>query len=182
MAEAVAGAIRGQRHLVVQAGTGTGKSLAYLVPALVLGTRAVVSTATKALQDQLAIRDLPHLATALDMPVRVRGLEGAVQLHLPAADRRGRQAVTSNSCSMTRMTPRGHLAIRGRSVGRFGGWSIGPVAQATGDRAELAWEPSRAAWAQVSVGARDCPGRPGARQVGSASQRQLATEPAGLTW
>ena len=54
MAEAVAEAIRRRRHLVVQAGTGTGKSLAYLVPALLSGARVVVATATKALQDQLA--------------------------------------------------------------------------------------------------------------------------------
>ena len=66
MADAVARpSVKSNRHLIVQAGTGTGKSLAYLVPALALGTRAVVSTATKALQDQLATRDLPALAEAL---------------------------------------------------------------------------------------------------------------------
>ncbi|MGH9286176.1 MAG: DEAD/DEAH box helicase, partial [Acidimicrobiales bacterium] len=53
MAEEVAGAIESGHHLVVQAGTGTGKSLAYLVPAILSGRRTVVSTATKALQDQL---------------------------------------------------------------------------------------------------------------------------------
>ena len=62
MAEAVAKAVKQRRHLIVQAGTGTGKSLAYLVPTLLLGARVVVSTATKALQDQLAMRDLPRLA------------------------------------------------------------------------------------------------------------------------
>ena len=62
MAQAVARAIAEQRHLVVQAGTGTGKSLAYLVPAALAGQRVVVATATKALQDQLATKDLPLVA------------------------------------------------------------------------------------------------------------------------
>jgi ATP-dependent DNA helicase DinG len=63
MAEAVARALAERRHLVVQAGTGTGKSLAYLLPAVRAGRRVVVATATKALQDQLATKDLPFLAS-----------------------------------------------------------------------------------------------------------------------
>ena len=55
---------------MVQAGTGTGKSLAYLVPALLSGRRVVVATATKALQDQLAGKDLPFLAEHLDRAAR----------------------------------------------------------------------------------------------------------------
>jgi len=66
MAEAVADAMRDGEHLLVQAGTGTGKSLAYLVPALLSGRRVVVTTATTALQDQLAGKDLPFLARRLD--------------------------------------------------------------------------------------------------------------------
>src|SRR5690349_9530078 len=66
MAAAVAGAIESGRHLLVQAGTGTGKSLAYLVPAVLSGKKVVVATATKALQDQLAGKDLPFLAEHLD--------------------------------------------------------------------------------------------------------------------
>ncbi len=62
MAEAVGRAIDNRRHLVVQAGTGTGKSLAYLIPAVLSGERVVVATATKALQDQLAHYDLPQVA------------------------------------------------------------------------------------------------------------------------
>ncbi|MBO0694375.1 MAG: hypothetical protein J2P58_15830, partial [Acidimicrobiaceae bacterium] len=76
MAAAVAGSIREQRHLIIQAGTGTGKSLGYLVPALVLGTRVVVATATKALQDQLATRDLPFLAEQLGGPLEFAVLKG----------------------------------------------------------------------------------------------------------
>jgi ATP-dependent DNA helicase DinG len=61
MAEAIAHAIAAERHLVVQAGTGTGKTMGYLVPAVLSGKRVVVATATKALQDQLASKDLPFL-------------------------------------------------------------------------------------------------------------------------
>ena len=72
MADAVGAAIDDGRHLVVQAGTGTGKSLAYLVPAILSGRRVVVTTATKALQDQLAGKDLPFLADHLAVAVRGR--------------------------------------------------------------------------------------------------------------
>jgi Rad3-related DNA helicase len=65
MAEAVAKTLASGRHLVAQAGTGTGKSLAYLVPAILSGKRVVVATATKALQDQLADKDLPFLRRAM---------------------------------------------------------------------------------------------------------------------
>src|SRR5207253_4771618 len=76
MAEAVAQGIAAGRHVVVQAGTGTGKSLAYLVPAILSGRRTVVATATKALQDQLAGKDLPFLAQHLGQPVRFSVLKG----------------------------------------------------------------------------------------------------------
>ena len=65
MAEAVSDAFDDQRHLVVQAGTGTGKSLAYLVPALLHDRRVVVATATLALQHQLVERDIPRLVEAV---------------------------------------------------------------------------------------------------------------------
>lgn len=65
MAEAVAAAVESERHAVITAGTGTGKTLAYLVPVVASGRRAVVATATKALQDQIASRDLPHVVEAL---------------------------------------------------------------------------------------------------------------------
>ena len=66
MAEAVANALSDRHHLIVQAGTGTGKSLAYLVPALVHGKRVLVATATLALQRQLVERDLPRVKAALE--------------------------------------------------------------------------------------------------------------------
>src|SRR5690606_10533332 len=68
MAGEVAEALASGRHLVVRAGTGTGKTLGYLVPAVLSGQRVVVATATKALQDQLAGKDLPFLEQHLGVP------------------------------------------------------------------------------------------------------------------
>ena len=76
MADAVARAVETGRHLVVQAGTGTGKSLAYLVPTALSGRPVVVATATKALQDQLAGKDLPFLADHLGEPLTFSVLKG----------------------------------------------------------------------------------------------------------
>ncbi len=76
MATAVESAIAGRSRLVVEAGTGTGKTYAYLVPALASGRRVVVSTGTKNLQDQLFFRDLPRVRDALGLPLRVSLLKG----------------------------------------------------------------------------------------------------------
>ena len=76
MALAVARAIDAREALVVEAGTGVGKTFAYLVPALLSGARALVSTATKSLQDQLFLRDIPRLRDALHVPLRVALLKG----------------------------------------------------------------------------------------------------------
>ncbi len=69
LAQAVARAIDERGVLVAEAGTGVGKTFAYLVPLLLSGRRALVSTATKSLQDQLFLRDLPGLCAALQLPV-----------------------------------------------------------------------------------------------------------------
>ena len=77
MAAAIEEAIATGRHVVVQAGTGTGKTLAYLVPAILSGRkRIVVATATKALQDQLVDKDLPFLAEHLERPFTYASLKG----------------------------------------------------------------------------------------------------------
>ena len=76
MAAAIAAAIDGRSALVVEAGTGVGKTYAYLVPALLSGARTLLSTATKTLQDQLFLRDLPRLRAALGVPVTVALLKG----------------------------------------------------------------------------------------------------------
>jgi len=76
MALGVARAIDERSALVAEAGTGVGKTFAYLVPAMLSGTRVLVSTATKSLQDQLFLRDLPRLREALKLPVTVALLKG----------------------------------------------------------------------------------------------------------
>ena len=69
MAEAVAETIANLDKLVVEAGTGTGKTFAYLLPALLSGRKTIISTGTKALQDQLYHRDLPLIGKAVGRPV-----------------------------------------------------------------------------------------------------------------
>ncbi len=76
MAEAVAQTIANGGSLVVEAGTGIGKTYAYLVPALLSGGRVLVSTATKALQDQLYLHDIPRLTKAFALPLRTAVLKG----------------------------------------------------------------------------------------------------------
>ena len=76
MALAVADVISSGGSLVVEAGTGVGKTFAYLVPALLSGERVLLSTATKALQDQLFARDIPRLISAFNLPIRLALLKG----------------------------------------------------------------------------------------------------------
>src|ERR1041384_5409399 len=75
-AEAVATALREHRWLVAEAGTGTGKTFAYLVPALLSGKRVIISTGTRTLQDQLFNKDLPLVAGAIGVPASVALLKG----------------------------------------------------------------------------------------------------------
>ena len=76
MAERVQDALASRSALIVEAGTGTGKTFAYLVPALLSGVRVLISTGTRALQDQLFSKDLPLVAAALGRPARVAVLKG----------------------------------------------------------------------------------------------------------
>src|SRR5258708_19328998 len=76
MAEAVESALDEKRHLIVEAGTGTGKMLAYLVPALLSGKRVVVSTGTKNLQEQLFFKDVPFLQQHFPRPLSVCYMKG----------------------------------------------------------------------------------------------------------
>ncbi|MBI2708705.1 MAG: ATP-dependent DNA helicase [Actinobacteria bacterium] len=151
MTAAVARAIADRRHLVVQAGTGTGKSLAYLVPAALAGRRVVVATATKALQDQLAGTDLPFLETALGRPLRwavLKGRSNYVCMQRVAEIGRGESQGTLALDGLAGRAPTAELS-------RLRSWA---ASTATGDRAELDVEPSATAWAAVSVGSRECPG------------------------
>ncbi|MEP7343396.1 MAG: ATP-dependent DNA helicase [Acidobacteriota bacterium] len=76
MAEAVADALAGKKHLLVEAGTGTGKTLAYLVPAIASGRRVIISTGTKNLQEQLFYKDIPFLQSVLPKKFRAMYLKG----------------------------------------------------------------------------------------------------------
>jgi ATP-dependent DNA helicase DinG len=94
MAQAIAEAIADNKQLIAEAGTGTGKTFAYLVPALLSGGKVIISTGTKTLQDQLFNRDLPNVRDALKVPVMVSMLKGRANYvchdHLERAEQDGR--------------------------------------------------------------------------------------------
>jgi ATP-dependent DNA helicase DinG len=146
LAEAVAAALEAEEHLLAEAGTGTGKSLAYLVPALASGKRVVVATATKALQEQLLTKDVPAAAAALGRDVSVAVLKGR-QNYLC---RRSLEGVDGRLGGLFRTVD------DATDFERLRDWI---ETTETGDRAELAFEPSATLWAELSVGADRCAGR-----------------------
>lgn len=158
MAEAVAGAVDEQAHLLVQAGTGTGKSLGYLVPALAHGERVVVATATLALQRQLVERDLPRTVEALHPLLRrrpefamLKGRSNYLCLHrlhegVPQEEEDGLFDVFEQA------TPTSKL---GKDLLRLRDWADETE---TGDRDALTPGVSDRAWGQVSVSSRECLG------------------------
>jgi ATP-dependent DNA helicase DinG len=143
LAQEIADALGRGEHLLAEAGTGTGKSLAYLVPALVSGQRVVIATATKALQEQLLTKDIPAAAAALGRDVRVAVLKGR-QNYLC---RRSLQALT---------TPLFRSAEDARDFERLEDWI---ETTETGDRAELPFEPSPTLWSEIAVGPDRCAGK-----------------------
>jgi ATP-dependent DNA helicase DinG len=173
MCRAVAEALATGTHLVVQAGTGTGKSLAYLVPAALSAKKVVVATATKALQDQLAEKDVPLVEAGLGLPVpldfavlkgrsnylcRQRVAEvgsGGIQPEL--SDQGSGRADETEAGADAERPDAATTAPEGLvdEVRRLVAWS---QTSASGDRADLSFEPSDRAWNMVSVGPRECPG------------------------
>ena len=149
MAQAVAAAIGSGRHLVVQAGTGTGKTLGYLVPAIVAGKRVVVATATKALQDQLAAKDLPFLEAHLGMPFDWAVLKGRSNYVCMQRVRELQAAATGQ------LELEDFAATIRVEINKLVEWS---GSTDTGDQASLTWAPSDKAWQAVSVGSDECPG------------------------
>jgi ATP-dependent DNA helicase DinG len=148
MAEAVEASIASGRHLVVQAGTGTGKTLAYLLPAVRTGTRTIIATATRALQDQLASKDLPFL-----------------EAHLGDHGEEFRWAVLKGRSNYVCRQRVKELLDDRKGALDLGGDDPGLVAvlqwaaeTEIGDRAELAIEPRGPVWEAVSVGSDECPG------------------------
>ncbi len=149
MAQAVASSIDSGRHLVVQAGTGTGKTLGYLVPAIVAGKRVVVATATKALQDQLAAKDLPFLEAHLGIPFDWAVLKGRSN-YVCMQRVREIQGADSGQLELEEFA-----ATTKVEINRLVAWS---GTTDTGDQAGLDWAPSDRAWQAVSVGSDECPG------------------------
>ncbi len=159
MAEAVARSIRTGDHLAVQAGTGTGKSLAYLVPALRYAVEreatVVVSTATIALQRQLVDRDLPRLEKALEKPLGRKPTFAILKgrrnyLCLNKLDS-GMQDEPDDAALFDPFA----VSALGREITRLREWVSDTE---TGDRDELVPGVSEHAWRQVSVSARECLG------------------------
>jgi len=151
MAVAVAGALAGGRHLVVQAGTGTGKSLGYLVPAALSGKKVVVATATKALQDQLCEKDLPLLAATLGNKLSFAVVKGRSNY----ACRQALHELEAQASQPELIEPASASGSIGEEIRRLVGWA---ATTSSGDRAELDFEPSGRAWSSVSVTAEQCPG------------------------
>ena len=152
MASLVGRAIADNKHLVVQAGTGTGKTLAYLVGAVTAGKRTVVATATKALQDQLATKDLPFLAkhmAEIGYDVEWAVLKGRSN-YVCLQRLREHTAPTQGTLELLDLSPTTKL-----EVNRLAEWA---GASPTGDQAELDWNPTDQAWRTVSVGSDECPG------------------------
>ncbi|MGW4371093.1 ATP-dependent DNA helicase [Nocardia takedensis] len=160
MAAAVDHAIDTREHLAVQAGTGTGKSLAYLVPSLRhavrTGRTVVISTATIALQRQLVDRDLPRLADALSGPLGrtakftiLKGRNNYLCLNKinSALPEEPAEAELFDAFAVSRL---------GREVKRLNEWASDTE---TGDRDELTPGVSDQAWRQVSVSSRECLGK-----------------------
>jgi ATP-dependent DNA helicase DinG len=144
LAAAVERALADEQHLLAQAGTGVGKSLGYLLPALESGGRVVVATATKALQEQLLTKDVPVAAAALGREVRVAVLKGRqnylCRKRVEAFAGPGLLGGLDDEAGYERLLP----------------W-IGSTE--TGDRAELETEPSPSLWAELAVGPDRCLGR-----------------------
>jgi ATP-dependent DNA helicase DinG len=144
MAKAIAAAIAGQQTLIAEAGTGTGKTFAYLVPALLWGGKTVISTGTKNLQDQLYLRDIPTVRKALNAPVSVALLKGRANylchFHLERTLQNGR------------LTSREDVAYL-REISRF------IKTTSTGDKSELSRVPEGAlVWNQVTSTRDTCMG------------------------
>jgi ATP-dependent DNA helicase DinG len=140
MAKAIAEAIATQKTLVAEAGTGTGKTFAYLAPALQWGGKVIVSTGTKNLQDQLFLRDIPTVRKALNIPVSVALLKGRANyvchFHLERTLQNGR---------MTAREDVGYL----REISRF------VKTTSSGDKAELSKVPESAGIWNLVTSTRD---------------------------
>jgi ATP-dependent DNA helicase DinG len=159
MAEAVTRAMESGQHLLVQAGTGTGKSLAYLVPSLLHRQRVVVATATLALQHQLVERDLPRLVEAVRAAPTAGGVDTSYAVLKGRSNyaclHRVREGVPDEQGALDVELPAGSL---GRSVLELRAWAEAEAeAKASGER-DNAPRHTDKEWRQVSVNHRECLG------------------------
>ncbi len=157
MAEAVAESMAEHRHLLVQAGTGTGKSLGYLVPALRHNKRVVIATATLALQHQLVERDLPAVATAVrqlpgidDTYAVLKGRSNYACLH------RIREGVPDEQGEL--IQAEAALGAIGKKVLELREWAEEEVESGGSGEKDAAPRHTDREWRQVSVTARECLG------------------------
>lgn len=161
MVEAVMEAFDAGEHLAVQGPTGVGKSLGYLIPAIAraaAGHRTVVVTSTRALQDQLGGTDLPFLASALQVPVRHAVLKGRSNYVCQAAVAETEVRLadgTQQSLDIGEVKDTPQVDALEEEIRALLYWA---GTTETGELAELAEQPSDAAWAAVSVGAGECIG------------------------
>jgi ATP-dependent DNA helicase DinG len=159
MAEAVAGAMEKEQHLLVQAGTGTGKSLAYLVPSLLHGDRVVVATATLALQHQLVERDLPRLVEAVKaLPGSGAGVDTSYAVLKGRSNyaclHRVREGVPDDQGALVEL-PEGSL---GKKVLELRAWAEEESEQSGSGERDNAPRHTDKEWRQVSVNHRECLG------------------------
>ena len=151
MAEAVANALTDRHHLMVQAGTGTGKSLAYLIPPLVHGRKVLVATATLALQRQLVERDLPAVVPALE---KVLGREITYAIYKGVGNYVCLQKMNSEEPDPDGEIMLGISSLE-KDAQRLHDWARKPGV--SGDRDD-APEVDRRVWAANSVSGRECVG------------------------
>lgn len=149
MASTIATAIDTGHHVIVEAGTGVGKSLAYLVPIVLSGRRAIVATATKNLQDQLATKDAPFVAAHVP-ELRVAVLKGRANYLC-----RQRLSEVGGGDQLTLEVDDLPTTVTSQ-VRRIVEWSRTTT---TGERDELTFEPDARAWRAVSVTPHECPGK-----------------------
>lgn len=153
MVHAVAEAIAAERSIIVQAGTGTGKSLGYLVPAILSERRTVVATATKTLQDQLNRNDLPLLRDHLGHPFTWAVVKG--RSNYLCLQRLEELEKDSSQPEFDEVAGRARAALKAE-VSEIGAWARTTT---TGDLEELPRNPSTRARSAVTVSSDECPGR-----------------------
>ncbi|HEX8908468.1 MAG TPA: helicase C-terminal domain-containing protein [Anaeromyxobacteraceae bacterium] len=149
MAREVARALAERRYLVAEAGTGTGKTLAYLVPAALSGRKVIISTATKTLQEQIWQKDLPLLAEKAGLEIEAAYLKGRANYYCLERGAKFAERPTFESRGEAALWP------------RIQEWARGTL---TGDRSEIDLPDQYGAWRELSASGETCLGKDCQRQ------------------